>query len=220
MSPDGFVLAGGRSSRMGSDKARAPWGGWPLAVATLASLQAVSERVALVRRGAPDGLPWGRPDGRPVEVLFEPDDGEPHPLRGVVTALGAARGPFALVVPCDVPGLSPESLRRLVAAAPAVAVDPERRHPLVGVFPTADRARAEALAREGAPVHAFAAPFRTVELPPADLRNLNRPEDLPRPGPVAALLAGLPWLDPVTAARVAQGERGRLAARGVVDPER
>lgn len=215
---DAFVLAGGRSSRMGADKARLPWGGVPLAVATAASLAPVAERVVLVRRGAPDGLPWVGVDGRPLEVVVEPDDGPAHPLHGVATALRAARGELVLVVPCDVPGLSPESLRALVARAPAVASDGSRRHPLVGVFRTADAGRAEALARAGGRVHTFAEASPEVVLPDRELANLNRREDLPGPGPVATLLAGLPFLDDATAARVAEGERGRLAARGIVDP--
>ena len=70
MEVDGFVLAGGRSRRMGSDKARAPWGTLPLAVATATSLRAVCGRVALIRRRL-DDLPWMYEDGSPVEVLLE-----------------------------------------------------------------------------------------------------------------------------------------------------
>ena len=50
---DGFVLAGGRSRRMGADKARVAWEGRPLALVVADCLRAVCSRVALVRRGVP-----------------------------------------------------------------------------------------------------------------------------------------------------------------------
>ncbi len=216
MRPDGFVLAGGRSTRMGFDKARVSWGGVPLAIAVHASLEAVCGRVALVRRGAADGLPWARRDGTDVEVLREADEGDTHPLNGVVTALEAARTDVALVVPCDVPGLSATTLRALIRAAPAVAHDGQRRHPLVGVFPVAWLGRARTLAASGGSVHAFAEGAEEVRVDPAELVNLNDRAAL-GPGPIRALLARLPFLDPGEAARVAEGERGRLLARGMLD---
>lgn len=214
---DGFVLAGGRGTRMGVDKARAAYRGWPLAVATIGVLRAVCGRVALARRGAPDGLPWVLPDGAPIEVLYESDDGEPHPLWGVAMALAACRTERALVAACDVPGLSPESLRALIAAGPAVAAAEGLRHPLVAVLPAAWADRARTLASSGSSVHALVEALPAVELPAEELRDRNRPEDL-GPGPVATLLAGLPWLDEAALTRVRAGEIARLAARGAIDP--
>lgn len=209
---DGFVLAGGRSTRMGVDKARAAFRGWPLAVATVLALRRVCGRVALVRRGTPDGLPWVLPDGLPIEVVVEPDVGEVHPLAGVATALRATRTAHALIAPCDVPDLDEEALRALVAAAPAVATD-GRVHPLVAVLPAAWAARAEALALAGASAHALVEGLPTVAFP--GLRDRNRPEDLDT-DPVGGLLAGLPWLDGAARERVAAGEVGRLGARGAL----
>ena len=84
---DAFVIAGGRSQRMGSDKARLPFpDGWPMAVHVAMQLRAVARTVALIRRGESDGLPWIWPEGGQVPVVREQDQGERHPLMGLVTA--------------------------------------------------------------------------------------------------------------------------------------
>lgn len=177
MDLDGFVLAGGASRRMGFDKARASVGGWPMAVRVVEVLRGVADRVALVRRGPPDGLPWIDTDLRPIEVVREDPQGPRHPLWGLAKALTEAQTAFVLVAPCDVLGLSHALLERLMAAAPATARDSDRHHPLVGVFPKAEAARAARLATEGASARAFVASFATVDVPGAPLRNVNRPED-------------------------------------------
>jgi molybdopterin-guanine dinucleotide biosynthesis protein A len=208
---DGFVLAGGRSSRMGTDKARAPFRGRPLALAAVDSLRAVCDRVALVRR-KDDGLPW--PD---VEVVWERDDGDPHPLWGVVSALRAARTERVAVLACDVPGVSPATWAALAAAAPAVAWDGVRVHPLVAVLERSMADAAEALAGAGAPAWRLADGIARVSVDGAELADHDDPASL-APGPIRTLLASVPATDPAVLARIARGERGRLAALGMVDP--
>jgi molybdopterin-guanine dinucleotide biosynthesis protein A len=212
---DGFVLAGGRSRRMGFDKARAPWDGLPMALAVRAGLRSVCARVALVRRGD-DGLPWPLPEGGVAEVVWERVDAEEHPLWGVVTALRAARTELVAVAPCDVPEL--RSWPALVRSAPCVAWDGARIQGLVGVLPRSLADRAEQLARAGAPAHHLVTDLPRVELPAAELRDHDDPSTIR--SPVEALLARIPVDDPVARARIAAGERGRLAARGVLDPPR
>jgi molybdopterin-guanine dinucleotide biosynthesis protein A len=223
---DGFVLAGGRSRRMGFDKARAPWKGaepspakWtvvPLALAAAASLEPVCGRVALVRR-ADDGLPWPLPDGRQAEVVWERVEAEEHPLWGVATALRAAQTDPVAILACDVPGVTAASWQALVAAAPAVAWDGERVHPLVAVVPRSLAARAEELARAGAPAHRLCEGLARVRLPPEELQDHDDPASLGE-GTVARLLRSVPVTDPAKRDRIAEGERGRLAQRGILDP--
>lgn len=213
---NGFVLAGGRSRRMGFDKARAWWDGVPLALAVARSLEAVCDRVVLVRR-VDDGLPWRFPDGRDAEVAWEPAGGEHHPLWGVVTALEAARTPIVLVAPCDVPGITASSWSALLAAAPSVAWDAERPHPLVAALPRELAARARELATAGAPAHALVRDLRAVRLPEAELADHDDPASLGE-GPIRRLLAQVPVTDPESRRRIAEGERERLLARGIVDP--
>ncbi|MCL1532621.1 molybdenum cofactor guanylyltransferase [Xanthomonas nasturtii] len=100
----GVVLAGGRSSRMGQDKALLPWHGRPL----LEQMQAL-----LRKAGAQQVLVSGnRPDYAGIADA-QPDLG---PLGGLASVL--ARVPDAItlvVVPVDMPLLSAALLSKLVA---------------------------------------------------------------------------------------------------------
>lgn len=214
---DAFVLAGGRSRRMGRDKARVAYGTVPLAVACALPLRAFG-RVALVRRGD-DGLPWVWPDGAPIEVILEPDDRPHHPLWGVATALDAARTALVAVVACDVPDLTAADWAALAGRAPAVAVDDEGRvNPLVAVLPASAAADARRIASEGGSARSFVDGYARVPVASARLGDHDDPSGLPA-DPVARLLARVPVADPVLRARVAEGERARLRARGIVTEE-
>lgn len=207
---DGFVLAGGAGSRMGVDKARLAWGGAPMAAVVARIVAQRCRRVALVRRGV-DALPWPG-----LELVVEPDRPDRHPLWGVAAALQASTTALAMIVPCDLPWLTLEAVDALLPG-PAVAAVDGRRHPLVAVLPRTAASRALALAAVGGSATRFTADVPAVELPPDALRNVNRPADRPTSGPVATLLDGLPWLTAAARARIEAGERGRLAARGMVD---
>jgi molybdopterin-guanine dinucleotide biosynthesis protein A len=110
----GAVLAGGRSSRMGSPKALVEMAGRPLLAHALASVEA----------GGLEPLVVAKPDSPlpPVgsRVLREPRDPR-HPLTGIVAALEAGGGRPAVVVACDMPFV-PSSLLAWLA---------ERDEPLV-----------------------------------------------------------------------------------------
>lgn len=216
--PDGFVLAGGRSSRMGVDKARVAWNGLPLALVVRRNLLAVCGRVALVRREPLDDLPWIEEDGSAIEVIVERGDREPHPLWGIETALLAARTPLVLVAPCDVPFLTAASLARLAAAGPAVALGGGRLHSLIAALDKDEAKTARELAERGFPAVDLISGLPRVKIRPRELRNVNEPDAVPRPGPVARLLERVPWATVPEQERIIQGEIGRLAARGMIDP--
>lgn len=207
---DAFVLAGGRSSRMGVDKARLAWDGRPMAVHVARIVAGRGGRVALVRRRV-DDLPW--PD---VEVVEEAAHPNHHPLHGVVTALSHARTPLVLLVPCDVPWIDARVLDALLPG-PAVATSGGGLHPLLAVVPRSLLQHAERLLEGEAPARLLVEGMPRVEVPEDAVRNVNRPRDRPGRGPVARLLDGLPWLDDTGRARVEAGERARLASRGMVD---
>src|SRR5579862_3839386 len=104
----GFVLAGGRSRRMGRDKALLPYRGAPLIAHVAGTVEKVlddSGHVAIV--GAPDRY---RDLGYRVLADLFPGCG---PLGGIVTALSLAESDWNLIVACDMPNLDPADLRKL-----------------------------------------------------------------------------------------------------------
>lgn len=101
------VLAGGRSTRFGRDKARALVGGVPMLTRVLASLAEADPRVVIAgRRYAIEGV-----EVRPDDV---PGRG---PLSGLHTALAWSPRPWVAVAACDLPFLTPAYWRLLRAEA-------------------------------------------------------------------------------------------------------
>jgi molybdopterin-guanine dinucleotide biosynthesis protein A len=212
---DGFVLAGGAARRMGVDKARVPFPGrFPMAAHVAGVVAAVCGRVAIVR--ATDDGRFVDPAGTSWPIVVD-GGGDRHPLRGIAAALAASTSELALIVACDLPYLTVDDLRAVIAAN-GVASDGKGVQPLVAVLPKAWEARARALADAGAAAKALVDGLPQVVLPAASLVGFDA-WPVGRPGPVRALLAGLPWLDGPARRRVAQAEIARLAARGVVDPD-
>jgi len=90
----GFVLAGGQSSRMGSDKALLPWGDGSLLARALANAQAVCEHVFICG-------PRSRYDNF-GEVIEDAQPGR-GPLSGIQAALRATQSELNLVLSVDLP---------------------------------------------------------------------------------------------------------------------
>jgi molybdenum cofactor guanylyltransferase len=109
---EGFVLAGGKSSRMGRDKALLEVAGKPLVKRAAELLEPLTASVTLIgepQRYSHLGLP----------VLADRWPGE-GPLGGIVTALEALRSPWCLILACDMPFLTPEWLAWLCERANAL----------------------------------------------------------------------------------------------------
>lgn len=100
LSAAGFVLAGGRSSRMGEDKALAPFGGRPLVARAVGILQEAGLEVAIAGAASP------LESFAPVIADLEPGLG---PLGGICAALKASETRFAVFLSVDLP-LIPGSL--------------------------------------------------------------------------------------------------------------
>lgn len=111
----GLVLAGGRSSRMGEDKALMRVGGHTLLERSLSVLRAAgAERVAISGTRA-GGIPDRWPEAGPVGGIASAVDGLPD-------------GEW-LVIPVDMPRLHEDVLRPLLAASSSAAVS-WQGHPL------------------------------------------------------------------------------------------
>lgn len=172
--PLGVVLAGGLGTRMGGSKALALLDGRPLVAHVLAALAAVTrEQVVVAKRDT--ALPPG------LTVWIEPDAPR-HPLAGVRHALRGAGGAPVLCCGVDLPRLDPATLRRLLAGAgPAGAVARAGGflHPTVALWtPAALPVLEDFAAGEPARAVAVRAGLRAVDVAPAALANVNRPEDL------------------------------------------
>ncbi len=192
MNVAGIVLAGGKSTRMGRDKALLPFGPelmLPRVVRILA--EAVSPIVVV---GTAD-LQLPPLSG---EVLIARDERPGRgPLEGILAGLAklAAERPeveAAFVTSCDAPLLSPAFVRamidRLDDASIAVPVEGDQVHPLsavyrVGVLPEIRALLANgqfrtALLLDRVPtVRVNAAELRSVDPALGSLLNCNRPED-------------------------------------------
>ena len=111
----GAVLAGGRSSRLGRDKALLEVGGETLLARAVRTLSSLCDEVLVV---GPRERQQLVPDARVV-----PDE-RPGigPLGGIATALRAMRGERLLAVATDMPLLNLELLRYLIALSPGFDV--------------------------------------------------------------------------------------------------
>ena len=185
---EGAVLTGGRSTRMGRDKATLEYHGVPLALRVARALSQCVERVRLIVRA--DTLP---------ELGF-PCVADRHeeraPIVGVAAALAACEASAVLVAACDLPEVSPRVLLALLALAPAeggadivAPLGPRGPEPLLAIYrprllPELERriARGElalqALLRESDTLFVPEADLRALDPELASLRNLNRPEDV------------------------------------------
>lgn len=187
----GLLLAGGASSRMGTDKAVLLVDGVSLAARAASVLAACCERV-IVASG--DGARLGHL-GLPQVADAVPQGG---PLAGMVAGLEEADTPLVAVLAVDLPDASSDVLRALAACWDGeVAVIPRvdgRLHPLHAVWSASSApALAARLARGQGSVTAAAEELGATvvgaevwgQVDPAGrfARNVNRPEDLE--GPIA-----------------------------------
>ena len=180
----GLVLAGGRSSRFGAEKAVQTLGGITLLERSLAALRGVAEAVAVSAQPDSGAADFARSRGLP---LITDDPNHPGgPLAGIAAGLAWARAEgFDLLatLACDVPGVDMAVLRRLVLPGGGYAVAGGRIQSLCAVWPvTALEALTEALnGGDHPPVHemlrrsgATAVAFED----PAPFANINSREDL------------------------------------------
>jgi molybdopterin-guanine dinucleotide biosynthesis protein A len=108
----GIVLAGGRSSRMGTPKAALEWHGSTLLRRTTGILARATDGPVIVVRAAGQDLP-ALPSG--VEVIDDPREGL-GPMQGMAAGLAAIadRAMSAFVCSTDLPFLHPAFVRRIL----------------------------------------------------------------------------------------------------------
>lgn len=183
------ILAGGKSTRMGCDKAWLLLDGQPL----------LARQIAVVRELDPVELfISGRGDtdysslGYPVLKDAFPDAG---PLAGIAAGLEAVTAPLVLALAVDMPEMSSASLRELVGrCGEGTGVVPRVGHrlePLAAFYPTAATPLAiDLLQRRLRAVRTFAEHCKQAglvifhDVAKSDWKcfaNWNSPDDLPLP---------------------------------------
>jgi molybdenum cofactor guanylyltransferase len=142
----GFILAGGRSTRMGDDKAFLDWHGRPLLDHALALARSVAAKVHVVGSRVKFG-----DYGEVVEDTYA-DRG---PLAGIHAALAASTTELNLVMAVDMPFIEPRFLEYLAAqtrAGTAAVTLPRiagRWQPLCAVYRRVFLGPADAALRAG-----------------------------------------------------------------------
>jgi molybdopterin-guanine dinucleotide biosynthesis protein A len=175
----GVVLAGGRSSRFGEDKARFCYQGRPLLTYVLASLQEAAERLIIAK------APYPEFEVPTVLDLYS----VAAPLSGLCTALRVAQHDWVALAACDLPFLSADYWRALLTYAEgcdAVMVMRQGRlEPLAALYHRRVLALAEpqldadpALYRLAQRIPSTVIPFDRLKLPERTLRNVNLKSDL------------------------------------------
>jgi len=184
----GFVLAGGKSTRMGRDKAALSLHGRTLLETAVAAAQAVAGEVFILGSAELYGS-----YGPTIPDIF-PGCG---PLGGIHAALSNTKTRFNLVIAVDTPFLSPGLLRYIVERALAsrnVVTAPEidsYPQPLCAVYSRSFLPIAERALRQGdykiTPLFPSEATLLIAEAELAEFaftaemfENLNTPEDLER----------------------------------------
>jgi molybdenum cofactor guanylyltransferase len=184
----GIVLAGGRSSRMGTPKAWLEWRGSTLLDYVSGIVAHGTSGSVIVVRAPGQELP---PLPGSIEIVEDPEEGR-GPLQGIAAGLAAVaeRADVAFVSAVDAPFLSSEFVRAVVEALRpgdevAVPVAGGRLHPLAAAYRASVLATAEQLLAAGrlratGLVEACRArELDAAALPggPDSLLNLNEPAD-------------------------------------------
>ena len=189
-----IILAGGRSTRLGRDKASEPLLGVSLLQRVVSRVEGLAGEIVVVR-AAGQALPDIETSAslRVVEDVY-PDSG---PLGGIYTGLSAITTARALSVGCDMPLLQPELLAGLLLLASdgydAVVPTNEmfRPEPLCAVYTTRCISSAQSQVGDGAlKVALFLDKLRVRYVTPSEWRawdreglsflNINREADLRR----------------------------------------
>lgn len=177
------LLAGGRSTRMGRDKAGLVIAGTPLWQIQIEKLRVLGPAGLFIsgRRGGPY-------EGSGVEIVEDAIPGL-GPLGGIAAALTRAQTPRVLVLAIDLPAITPEFLAALLRTETAVVPrDADAFEPLAAIYPKSALTIAEEMLREeDRSMQRFVRRLIDAQLAQARMlsadetrlfKNLNQPGDL------------------------------------------
>lgn len=177
-----LLLAGGKSSRMGTDKAELLYDGKPFFKLLTEKADSLG-----IRKKYLSGYRRDFPGVRIIPDIY-PDRG---PLGGIHACMCAMETPYCLVLPVDVPQIPTEVLEKLLRyheclteqeqKFPLLLEHGERVEPLMGIYPTEMKETVENEIKEGsAPVFRVLKKWGyrcfQVELPGWQAENINTPD--------------------------------------------
>jgi molybdenum cofactor guanylyltransferase len=126
----GIILAGGKSSRMGSEKGLVDFRGKPLIQYGIDLLSRFAGRI-LISTSNPDYRSFG------FELVPDGMSGQ-GPAAGIAAALKVSRTPWNMVIACDLPFLEPELMDALLENAGSyqavIPVHDGVMEPLAGIY--------------------------------------------------------------------------------------
>lgn len=195
----GIILAGGRSRRLGRDKAVELFGGQPLIRRAIDRVAPLTGEIVVVVADSARGKALPLDADHRVAVDIYPDGGS---LGGIFSGLSAAANNWGLVVACDMPFLNPRLLEYMLArrgdcdaVVPQPGDFPEPTHAL---YSRACLPHIEARLQAGdLKISGFFDEVRVRYLEEGEVRqfdpdllsffNVNSPEDLARAHALAAV---------------------------------
>lgn len=126
-----YLLAGGKSTRMGSDKGLLPYGGTTFAEASGRVLQEIFGEVMVIANN-----PIYHESFSKVLPDLIPEQG---PIGGIYTALSHSSKEYGFIATCDMPLLSPEAIRYFLHHCHSdkrihISACHERNFPLPGLY--------------------------------------------------------------------------------------
>lgn len=184
--PEGLLLIGGQSTRFLPDKMREPLEGRPLYMYAFEALAACCSHV-WVATGTTDGWTGAPPGaGTPAETVPDDHPGQ-GPLEGIRSVMARTRASHLLVLAGDLPRVRPQTLERLWSAPPADVVcardaSSGQLQPLCALWSTALLPSLTRTLQDGQRgVQRFLSQHvvGSIDVPTAELLNVNRPSDLP-----------------------------------------
>ena len=191
MTTGGIILCGGKSTRMGRDKATLPFGPELMLERILRLLSEVVDPSKLVVAGAPGQQ---LPPLPPLVIVSRDEHPERGPLAGIAAGLAALPADIdaAYITSCDVPLLVPAFAARMFELLGdhdiAVPIEKDQLHPLAAVyrasvltharrFIAADRLRLRSLFDEVKTRFVPVEELRSVDPDLKTLLNLNDEDD-------------------------------------------
>lgn len=142
----GIILAGGRSRRLGRDKAVEPFGGQPLISRVIGLVQGLTDEIVVSVADSDRARALPLDEEHRIAVDIYPEGGS---LGGIYAGLNAAGSEWGLAVACDMPFLN----RKLIEYMMTLRAGHDAVVPMPGDFPE--------------PTHAL---YSRVCLPPIEAR--------------------------------------------------